>query len=195
MYTKNSVLVGRGYTPESIPMHALAWIFLSRALKSNSGKGILHRCTLPKWAWDAPLAWYGPQTTGAKSDLSRLLNSFKIAPGRNLYEEMGRIEHLAAEMRTAGMTLHDHMLYTISIDALPAEHEVEARSVASRDSIDRDNINEVVQERHHRLPGSREKGFNAAMPAMLCLPAAAKVATEKGPVAVPTGKVHAVVNE
>ena len=58
---------------------------------------------------------------------------------------MGRIEDLAAEMRTAGLTLDDHMLYTIFIDALPAEYEVEARNLASRDSIGRDDIIKAVR--------------------------------------------------
>ena len=39
------------------------------------------------------------------------------------------------------------------------------------------------------------RGPMLAMPAMLCLPAAAMVATEKGPVAVPTGKVEAAERE
>ena len=99
--------------------------------------------------------------TGAKSELSRRLNSFNIAPGSNPLEEMGRIEDLAAEMRTAGMTLDDHMLYTIFIHALPAGYEVEARNLASRDSIGRDDIIKAVRERHHRPSGSRKKGFNA----------------------------------
>ena len=159
--TENSVLVARGYSRESVHIHTLAWNFLSTALKSKSDKSILHRCTSPREAWDALLAWYGPQTTGAKSDLSRRLNSFKIAPGSNPLEEMGRIEDLAAEMRTAGLTLDDHMLYTIFIDALPAEYEVEARNLASRDSIGRDDIIKAVRERHHRLSGNRKKGSNA----------------------------------
>ena len=96
------------------------------------------------------LSLRGPQTTGAKSDISRRLNSFKIAPGSNPLEEMGRIEDLAGEMRTAGLALDDHMLYyTIFIDALPAEYEVEARNLASRDSIGRDDIIKAVRERHH----------------------------------------------
>ncbi|CAN0570681.1 unnamed protein product, partial [Laminaria digitata] len=75
--------------------------------------------TSPREAWDALLAWYGPQTTGAKSDPSGRLNSFRIATGSNPQAEMGRIEDLAAEMRTAGMILDDNMLYTIFLDALP----------------------------------------------------------------------------
>ena len=59
------------------------------------------------------------------------------------------------------MTLDDHMLYTIFIDALPAEYEVEARNLASRDSIGRDDIIKAIRERHHRLSGSRKKGSNA----------------------------------
>ena len=99
---------------------------------------------------------------GPKSDLSRRLNSFKIAPGSNPLEEMGRIEDLAGEMRTAGLALDDHMLYyTIFIDALPAEYEVEARNLASRDSIGRDDIIKAVRERHHRISGNRKKGSNA----------------------------------
>ena len=94
--TENSVLVDRWYSRESVHMHALAWNFLSTALKSKSDKSILHRCTSPREAWDALLALYGPQTTGAKSDLSRRLRSFKIAPRSNPLEEMGTIEHLAA---------------------------------------------------------------------------------------------------
>ena len=104
---------------------------------------------------------------------------------------MARIEDHAAEMRTAGMTLDDHMLYTIFIDALPAEYEVEARNLASRDSIGCDDIIKVVRERHHRLSGSRRKGSKA----MLCFPAAAVVAAEKGPAAVPMGKVEAAIKE
>ena len=64
-------------------------------------------------------------------------------------------------MRTAVLTLDDHMLYTIFIDALPAEYEWEARNLASCDSIDRDDIIKAVRERHHRLSGNRKKGSNA----------------------------------
>ena len=74
---------------------------------------------------------------------------------------MGRIEDLAAEMHTAGMALDDHMLHTIFVDALPAEYEVEARNLASHDSIGRDDIIKAVRERHHQLSGSRKKGSNA----------------------------------
>ena len=74
---------------------------------------------------------------------------------------MGRIEGLVAEMRTAGLTLDDHMLYTIFIDALPAEYEVEARNLAFRDSIGRDDTIKTVRERRHRLSENRKKGSNA----------------------------------
>ena len=37
---------------------------------------------------------------------------------------MGRIEDLATGMGTARMSVDDHVLYTIFIDALPAEYEV-----------------------------------------------------------------------
>ena len=79
----------------------------------------------------------------------------------NALGDMGRIADLASEMRTTGMTLDDHMLYTFFIDALPVEYEIEARNVASRDSIGRDDIITAVRERHHRLSGSRKKGSNA----------------------------------
>ena len=154
--TENSVLVERGYSGESVHMHALAWNFLSTALKSTSDKSILHRCPSPREAWDTLLAWYGPQTTGGKSDLSPCLNSLKIAPGSNPLEEMGRIEDLSAEMRTAGLTLDDHMLYTIFIDALPAEYEVEARNLASRDSIGRGDIIKVVRCLLYTSPSPRD---------------------------------------
>ena len=158
--TENSVPVGRGYNRIRVHIHALAWNFLSTSLKSKSDKSILHRCTSPREAWDALLGWYGPQTTGAKSD-SRSLKSFNIAPGCNPLEEMGRIEDRAAEMRTVGMTPDDHMLCTIFISTLPAEYEVEARNLASRDSIGGDDIIKAVRERHHRRSGSRQKGSNA----------------------------------
>ena len=149
--TENSALVERGYSRESVHIHALAWNFLSTALKSKSDKSILHRCTSPREAWGALHEYNGPQTTGGKSDLSRRLDSFKIAPGSNPLEEMVRIEDLAAEMRTAGLTLDDYMLYTIFIDALPAEYEVEARNLVSSDSIGRDDTIKTVRQRHHRL--------------------------------------------
>ena len=65
------------------------------------------------------------------------------------------------DRRTAGLTLDDHMLYTIFIDALPAEYEVEVGNLASRDSIGRDDVIKAVGERHHRLSGNRKKGSNA----------------------------------
>ena len=137
-----------------------------RQLKHKSDKSILHRCISPREAWDALLAWYDPQTAGAKSDLSRRLNRFKVAPRSNPLEEMGRIEDLAAEMTTAGLVLenhmiyNDHILYTIFIHALPAKYEVEARILASRESIGRQEIIKAVRERHHRLSGNRKRGSN-----------------------------------
>ena len=54
--TENSVLVDKGYSHESAYMDALAWNFLSTALKSKSDKSILHWCTSPRETWDALLA-------------------------------------------------------------------------------------------------------------------------------------------
>ena len=68
------------------------------------------------------------------------------------------IEDLAAEMRTTGLAFDNHMLYTIFIDALPADYEVEARNLASRGSTGREEIIKAVRERHHRLSGNRKKG-------------------------------------
>ena len=76
---------------------------------------------------------------------------------------MGWIEDLAAEMRTAGLTLDDHMLYTIFIDALPAEYEVEVKNLASRDKIGSDGIIKTAYERNHWLSGNRKKGCNAGL--------------------------------
>ena len=72
---------------------------------------------------------------------------------------MGRIGDRTAEMRPAGLTFDDHMLYTIV--ALHAEYEAEARNLASRDSIGRDDIINVVQERRQRLSRNRNERFNA----------------------------------
>ena len=87
--TETSVLVDRGYSRESVQIHTLAWIFLSTAVKNKSDKNILHRCTSPSEASDVPFAWYGTQTTGAKSDLSRRLNMSNIAPGRQSRKWVG----------------------------------------------------------------------------------------------------------
>lgn len=83
-------------------------------------------------AWDAFLSWYGPQTAAAKSDLSRRVSRFQLAPERNSLGAMGRIEDSAADIRTERVTHGDHMQYTIFIDALPAEHIVEGLSTINR---------------------------------------------------------------
>ena len=75
---------------------------------------------------------------------------------------MSSIEDLAAEVRTAGLTRDDHMLYTIFIAALPAKYEVEAKNLASRASIGRHDIIKAVRERH-RLSGNRKKRCDVAM--------------------------------
>ena len=80
-------------------------------------------------------------------NISRRLNTFQIAPGSNpLDRGDGRIEDLAADMRTAGMAVDDHVLYTIFMKALPAGYEVGNRNLASRDNIGRDNIIKVVRD-------------------------------------------------
>ena len=58
-------------------------------------------------------------------------------------------------MRTTGLALDDHVLYTIFID------EVETRNLASRDSTGRDEKMKAVRERHRRLSGDRKKASNA----------------------------------
>ena len=162
----------------------------------KSDESILHRCTSPREAWDALLAWYGPQTTRARSDLSRRLNSFKIAPGSNPLEEMGRIEDLAAEMRTAGMTLDDHTCCTqFSLTlCLPNTrwrqgtlHLVTVSAAMTSSRLYEVGITDFLE--------AGRRGPMMAMPAMLCSPAAARVATEKGPAAVPTTKVEAAEKE
>ena len=85
-----------------------------------------------------------PKTAGATSDLSRSLDSFRIAQGNNPPQVLDKIEDLATKMRSAGMSFDDHMLYSIFIDALLLEYEVEPRNLASRDSIDHDDIVKAV---------------------------------------------------
>lgn len=64
-------------------------------------------------------------------------------------------------MRSAGIKLDEHMLYTIFVDALPLEYEVEARNLASRDGIGQaDNI-KAVRDRHRPHTGNNKKGPNA----------------------------------
>ena len=72
--------------------------------------------------------WAGVPRRGKRGTLSlrgtalkRRLRSLEVAPGSNLPEEMGGIEDLAAEIRTAGLSVDDRMLYIIFVDALPAE--------------------------------------------------------------------------
>lgn len=140
----------------------------------------------PREAWNALLAWYGPQTTGAKSDLSRCLNSSKVAPGSNLLEKMGRIEGLAAEMRTAG-TLDDYMTY-IFIDALPPNtrcrygtwHLVTASAVMRLLRPFESGITDFLE--------TGRRGPTLAMLAMLYTPAAAAAV-------VATGKVETAAKE
>ncbi|CAN0522574.1 unnamed protein product [Laminaria digitata] len=79
---------------------------------------------------------------------------------------MGSFEDLAADMRTAGMIHDDNMLYTIFLDALPSEYDIEFRNLASRDSVSREEIIKAVRERHHRLCGNRKKGSNPSDYAM-----------------------------
>ena len=73
-----------------------------------------------------------------------------MAQGNNPLREIGRIEDLDAEIRTAGVPLDDHLLSKVFIDPLPAKYEVKASNCASRDSIDRDDIIKAVRDRHHR---------------------------------------------
>ena len=122
---------------------------MSAALKAKSDKSILHRCASPREARDGLDDWYGPRTAGAKSDLSRRLNIFRIDQRSNPIQETSRIEGVAADMRSAGMTLEDHTLRIIFIGALPPEYEVDARNLAARDVIGRDDIIKAVRERHH----------------------------------------------
>ena len=97
---------------------------------------------MPRKAWGALNASYDPHTYGANSD--RCLNNVRITHGSNPLQEMGGIEDRAADTLSAGTTLDDHMLYTIFIDALPPEYEVEARNLVPRDS--RDDIIKAVRD-------------------------------------------------
>ena len=99
-------------------------------------------------------------------------------------------------MRTAGLTLDDHMLYTIFIDALPAEYEVEVRNLASRDSIGHDDVIKVLESGTTDFLETGRRGPTLAMLAMLCSPPPpAVVAAEKAAAAVATGKVEAAAKE
>ena len=102
---------------------------------------------------------------------------------------------LAAELRTAELTLDDHMLYTIFIDALRAKYEVEARSLylvtvwaAMTSSRLHESGTTDFLEAGRSVP-------TPAMPAMLCSPGAAVVAAEEAAATVPTGKVEATARE
>ena len=98
-------------------------------------------------------------------------------------------------MRTAGATLDDHVLYTIFMDALPAEYEVEARNLASRDSISRDGIIRAVRERHHRRSGNRKKGSNTGHAGHAMFTGGGGGGNRKGAGGVLTGKVETATRQ
>ena len=81
--------------------------------------------------------------------------------GTKPLEEVGSIVDLTAEMRSAGLASNDHMLHTISINALPAVYEVEGRHLALRDIIGREEISSVVRGWSHRRSRNGKKGFHA----------------------------------
>ena len=92
-------------------------------------------------------------------------------------------------MRTAGLTLDDHMLYTIFIDTLPAEYEVEVRNLASRDSIGHDDVIKVLESGTTDFLETGRRGPTLAMLAMLCSPPPpAVVAAGKAAAAMAAGK-------
>ena len=82
-------------------------------------------------------------------------------PGSNPLDDTGSIKNHASEMRKAGLTLGNHMLYTTFNGTLLAEHEAEARNLAICESFGREEIITTARERHHRLSGNRYKGANA----------------------------------
>ena len=108
---------------------------------------------------------------------------------------MSTIKHLASETRTAGMTLDDRMLYTILLTlCLPNTrwrqgtlHLATISAVVSSSRLIENGITDVQE--------AGRRGPMLAMPAMLCSPASAIVATEKGPAALPTGQVEAAEKE
>ena len=110
----------------------------------------------------------------------------KIAPGSN-----PRIENLAAGMRTAGITVDDHMLYTIFVDALPAEYVVEARNFVHLVTVSAAMTSRLYESGSTDVLETGGRSLTLAMPAMLCSPAAAVVAVERAAATVPTGKVEA----
>ena len=136
--TEKPILVDSRYSRKRVLIHALGGNYYRRLSRATRAFCII----VPRQEKRGARSSRGTalKRRGQKSDLSRRLSSFTITPGSNPLEEMGRIEDLASEMRTAQMTLDDHMLYTIFIDARPAEYEVEARNLASRDSIGRDYV-------------------------------------------------------
>ena len=98
---------------------------------------------------------------------------------------MGKVEDLASLGDAYSWTVTGRPYATyIFIDALPAEYEVEARNLASRDIISHDVIK---TEQYHRLPGNRKKGYNA------CHAGHVIYASGNGEVA--AGKVEAVTEK
>lgn len=99
---------------------------------------------------------------GAKSGRSYRLTGVVIAPVNSLLPEIGGTEDVAADIRTAGLTLDYHNMYTTFIvDALPATYGVEARNMAYRDNSGREEISKTIREQHHRLSGNIINGSNA----------------------------------
>lgn len=85
-----------------------------------------------------------------------------IAPGSSLLPEIGGTDDVAAEIRTAGLTLNDHNMYTVfSGGALPATYGVEARNLAYRDNSGREEIIKTIREQHDRLSGNMINGSHA----------------------------------
>ena len=85
---------------------------------------------------------------------------FKIAPGNHPLDETGMAEDLTADVRRTGLALGNYVLYTICVDALPDVYEIEARTLETRDIIDREII-KAMREGHHILSGRRKEGSNS----------------------------------
>ena len=116
-------------------------------------------------------------SAGAKSDVYRRQISLKVAPGSNPHKEIVRIGDLASEMRTAGLACDGHMLYTIFIDALPAQYGVERHGtwhLATASSARR--LSRLCKS---DIPdsGSRKKGSNSRR-ALCAVPGAAAAKVE-----------------
>ena len=155
--------LAQGLTPLHIRNARIAWICLTEGISDTDLLDRVFARQSPSGAWQMLCDWFQPRSIATQIKWSDSFDAVKMEKGEEPMKFFGRVDKIVGILTSLGVPKSVDDVNRKLVRVLTDDYEIEQRTLLYRDEITRAEIENIVRQRHLRLPVSKGKNVGQAL--------------------------------